>query len=70
MKFSRRSIDALLDLVEMKLSAMQVSDREDQREFAVLESARDELVGLKTALVAARAKPVLREAIAPEPAHA
>jgi hypothetical protein len=50
MKFTRRSIEALLDLVEMKLSAMQVSDREDARELATLETARSELLALKSAL--------------------
>ena len=54
MKFSKRSIETLLDLVEIKLSAMEVSDREDAREFAKLECARDELLGLKSALAAQR----------------
>jgi hypothetical protein len=74
MKFSKRSIEALLDLVEIKLSAMQVSDREDAREFAKLESARDELLELKTLLATQRSH---RPSMAPppsqphaEPAHA
>ena len=43
MSLSRRSIQTLMDLVENKLSQMQVVDREDARELAVLESARREL---------------------------
>lgn len=43
MSLSRRSIQTLMDLVENKLSQMQVVDREDARELATLESARREL---------------------------
>jgi len=43
MSLSRRSIQTLMDLVENKLSMMQVVDREDARELAVLEAARREL---------------------------
>ena len=43
MSLSRRSIQTLMDLVENKLSMMQVVDREDARELATLESARREL---------------------------
>ena len=43
MSLSRRSIQTLMDLVENKLSQMQVVDREDARELAVLEAARREL---------------------------
>jgi len=43
MSLSRRSIQTLMDLVENKLTQMQVVDREDARELAVLESARREL---------------------------
>ncbi len=43
MSLSRRSIQTLMDLVENKLSMMQVVDREDARELAILESARREL---------------------------
>ena len=46
MSLSRRSIHTLLDLVENKLSCMQVFDREDARELAILEHARRELAGL------------------------
>jgi hypothetical protein len=46
MSLSRRSIQTLMDLVENKLTQMQVVDREDARELAVLESARRELSSL------------------------
>ena len=50
MKFSKKSIDALLDLVEIKLSALEVQDREDARELATLEGARTDLLNLRSAL--------------------
>jgi hypothetical protein len=43
MSLSRRTVQTLLDLVENKLACMQVSDREDARELAILEHARREL---------------------------
>jgi hypothetical protein len=46
MSLSRRSIQTLIDLVENKLSNMQVVDREDARELATLESARRELTAM------------------------
>jgi hypothetical protein len=46
MSLSRRSIEMLLDLVEIKLSYMDVSDREDARDMQILERARAELRAL------------------------
>lgn len=43
MELSRKSIEALLDLVEIKLSCIQVHDREDAREVKTLERCRQEL---------------------------
>lgn len=43
MDLSRQSIEALTDLVEIKLSCIQVFDREDAREMAILELCRREL---------------------------
>ncbi len=43
MTLSKRSIETLLDLVEIKLSCIQVFDRDDARELAALELARNEL---------------------------
>jgi hypothetical protein len=44
---SQRSIETLLDLVEIKLSCLEVYDREDAREKACLENARKELSSMK-----------------------
>lgn len=46
MTLSKRSIETLLDLVEIKLSCIEVFDREDQRELHSLEAARRELQSL------------------------
>lgn len=53
---SKRTVETLLDLVEVKLSCMQVSDREDQRELAQLENCRRELRGLMSMVPAARGR--------------
>ncbi len=46
MELSKKSAEALLDLVEIKLSCIQVLDREDAREVKTLQNARVELCGL------------------------
>ena len=46
MSLSKRSIEALVDLVEIKLSCLDVFDREDAREKAILENARRELIAI------------------------
>lgn len=46
MSLSKRSIETLLDLVEIKLSCIEVFDREDARELASLEVARRQLQAL------------------------
>jgi hypothetical protein len=46
MSLSKRSIETLMDLVEIKLSCIQVLDRDDARELAALETARRELRAL------------------------
>lgn len=46
MSLSKRSIETLNDLVEIKLSCIQVVDRDDARELAALETARNELNAL------------------------
>lgn len=48
MSLSKKSITTLFDLVENRLSSMQVVDRDDARELAVLEAARRELLTLAT----------------------
>ena len=45
---SKRTIETLNDLVEIKLSCIQVFDRDDAREMATLERARRELAELLT----------------------
>lgn len=46
MALSRRVVETLLDLVEIKLSCMEVHDREDSREASCLEACRRELQAL------------------------
>ncbi len=43
---SKRTIETLNDLVEIKLSCIQVFDRDDAREMEALERARRELAAL------------------------
>ncbi len=43
MSLSRRSLETLIDLVEIKLSCLEVMDREDAREKACLEVTLREL---------------------------
>ncbi|MFO0995312.1 MAG: hypothetical protein U1F33_01420 [Alphaproteobacteria bacterium] len=46
MALSKRCVETMLDLVEIKLSTIQVMDREDAREAAILEACKRELAGL------------------------
>ena len=46
MILSPKSIETLLDLVEIKLSCFQVHDQEDTRELTVLERCRNELMAI------------------------
>ncbi|MEZ5666260.1 MAG: hypothetical protein R3F55_02270 [Alphaproteobacteria bacterium] len=46
MQLSDRTVEALLDLVEIKLSCIHVFDREGAREVATLERAKQELLML------------------------
>lgn len=46
MSLSKRTIEMLLDLVEIKISYMDVADREDARDLQVLERCRAELQAL------------------------
>ena len=48
MALSGKSLEALMDLVEIKLSCVEIFDREDAREVKVLERCRDELVALSS----------------------
>lgn len=44
MEFSKKSTELMLDLVEIKLSLMQVNDRDDAKELSNLRSCREELL--------------------------
>jgi hypothetical protein len=46
MSLSKRTIEMLLDLVEIKLSYMDISDREDAKDLHLLERCREELRAL------------------------
>ena len=43
MSLSKRVVETLIDLVEIKLSCVEVYDRDDKREIAGLERCRHEL---------------------------
>ncbi len=47
MGLSKRTVEMLLDLVEIKLSYMDISDREDARDLQVLERCKEELSALE-----------------------
>jgi len=46
MSLSRSSVETLIDLVEIKLSCVEVYDRDDSRELVNLQRCKDELMGL------------------------
>lgn len=52
MSLSKRVIETLIDLVEIKLSCMEVHDREDTREITSLENSRQELQDLLARITA------------------
>ena len=47
MNLSKQTLETLTDLVEIKLSCMEVWDKDDRRELKALERAREELLDLK-----------------------
>ena len=47
MSITKRSLETLLDLVEIKLSSMQILDREDAKELTQLENCRRDLLSLR-----------------------
>ncbi len=53
MGMSRRTLETLIDLVEIKLSCMEVIDREDARELANLERCLSELRNTTSGVVVA-----------------
>ncbi len=52
MALSKQSVETLMDLVEIKISYMDVLDRDDAKELRVLERCRDELKAATSALTA------------------
>lgn len=59
MNLSKQSIETLIDLVEIKISYMDVLDRDDAKELRGLERCRDELKAM-SATVAADVVPFAR----------
>ena len=56
MAFSAQSIENLVDLVEIKLGAMEVYGESDVQDIAVLEATRNELIAQLAYLTAAPAR--------------
>ena len=46
MTLSKRTLETLIDLVEIKLSCVEIYDRDDARELSALEQCRSELLAL------------------------
>lgn len=46
MSLSRASVETLIDLVEIKLSCVEVYDRDDSRELVNLQRCKEELMDL------------------------
>ena len=46
MSLSKSAVETLIDLVEIKLSCMEIYDREDSKEIAGLEQCKSELQAL------------------------
>ncbi|MGF1629608.1 MAG: hypothetical protein ACFCUT_09070 [Kiloniellaceae bacterium] len=46
MSLSRSSVETLIDLVEIKLSCVEVYDRDDSRELLNLQRCKEELMDL------------------------
>lgn len=44
MHFSAKSLELLLDLLEIKMSLMHIHDREDSKELKSMQKAREELL--------------------------
>ena len=50
MTLSRQSVEILLDLIEIKVSVIQIQDRDDARELNKLRKCRQELLSEKNKL--------------------
>ena len=69
MSLSKRTVETLIDLVEIKLSCMEVFDREDAREQAALELAVKELSSLLPQKVKAPVVTLHKPQVAPAAAE-
>jgi hypothetical protein len=49
MALSKQSIETLMDLVEIKISYMDVLDRDDAKQLRILERCREELKAVNAA---------------------
>lgn len=65
MTISRESLEIILDLIEIKVNALQIHDKEDVRELNKLRKCRQELLSLLGQFVPKPSK--LRAKIAPLP---
>ena len=54
MPLSKQLFENLLDLVEIKIGALQIVDREDQRELKHLETCRSELLVMQDEMKSSR----------------
>jgi hypothetical protein len=52
MALSKQSLETLIDLVEIKISYMDVLDRDDAKELRSLERCRDELKAMNAVAMA------------------
>ena len=70
MTLSKRSVELLVDLVEIKLNSLIVMDREDLRERKALERCRKELLGGRGETDAPRGEPARAPNAQPAPVAA
>jgi hypothetical protein len=59
---TRKSLELLIDLVEIKLGSMEVFDRDDQKILRELEACRKELAAITRRAQAPAAQPMLAAA--------
>lgn len=61
MSLSRQSLEILLDLIEIKVSVIEVQDKDDARELNKLRKCRQELVNELSKMHARRSTSLLKE---------
>lgn len=59
MILSRQSIEILLDLIEIKVNAIEIQDRDDARELNKLKKCRQELIYAYTQVISKQKQRVL-----------